>query len=169
MLPPRSRSTGRGRNSSHRSRHKRKEPCRAQFWEAGCSFPHCFWSELSLDSSWHEAEKLPVATGCENTDMRQIDPTFILLFLPFLTADGLSSGGVQGGPAAAEIMPGVKRANITNFYPLSSPSLTLPILLFSMGSAEAMWPQSLRFPATVFKWRAQRISAVKCFSLTFSE
>lgn len=60
-------------------------------------------------------------------------------------------GKMQGGLAAAERTLGLKCANITHFS-LSSSSLTLQILLFSLWSVGNIWLQSLTFPATMFKW-----------------
>lgn len=46
--------------------------------------PSLLWSSLSSDSSWHGAEKLTVATGCENTLIwsKQIQHSFFYSF-PF--------------------------------------------------------------------------------------
>lgn len=114
--------------------------------------PSLLWSSLSPDSSWHEAEKLPVATGCENTRIwgKQIQHSFFYSFSPSHSR-GPILGKMQGGLAAAERTLGMKSARITHFS-LSSSSLTLQILLVSLWSVGIIWLQSLTFPAKMFKW-----------------
>lgn len=110
--------------------------------------PSLLWSSLSSDSSWHEAEKLPVA----KTLWSEAKRSNILSSIPSPShSRGPVLGKMQGGLAAAERTLRVKSANITDFF-LSSSSLTLQILLFSLWSVGNIWFQSLTFPATMFKW-----------------